>query len=147
MRYRTQPAELLLGAEPLIRADLLRRSERQKIPSFWAVACFLASLTAANVSNREWLHVQNRRKFLLSWDVDWFFLPEGVADGGRPYYSRSFQIFETRSGRCLAMDVINATDDIVERAANQLAGLMLRSRNIPQLVRVQKPELLVGLQP
>jgi hypothetical protein len=82
-----------------------------------------------------------------SWDVDWFFLPGGVVDGGRPYYPRSFLIFETRSGVCLAMDVINATDDIVERATNQLVALMLRSGSIPQRVRVRRPEFLTVLQP
>jgi hypothetical protein len=45
------------------------------------------------------------------------------------------------------MDVINATDDIVERAANKLVGLMFQFGGIPQLVQVQKPELLVVLQP
>lgn len=82
----------------------------------------------------------------MSWDIDWFHLPEGVVGGGRPYYPRSFQVFETRSGACLTMDVINATDDIVERAANQLVALMLRSGRFPQRVRVRRPELLGTLQ-
>lgn len=83
----------------------------------------------------------------VSWDVDWFYLPEGVVDGGRPYYPRSFQIFETRSGVCLAMDVINATDNVVKRAVNQLIGLMLRSGGIPRRVRVRRSELVAALQP
>jgi hypothetical protein len=83
----------------------------------------------------------------MRWDIDWLFLPKGVVDGGRPYYPRSFQIFETRSGRCLAMDVINATDDIVEKAVNKLVGLMFQIGGIPQLVQMQKPELLAVLQP
>lgn len=83
----------------------------------------------------------------MSWDVDWFFLPGAVVNGGRPYYPRTCQIFETGSGRCLAMDVINATDDVVERAANKLAGLVIQSGSIPELVRVQKPEFMAVLQP
>jgi hypothetical protein len=82
-----------------------------------------------------------------SWDVDWFYLPDGVVDGGRPYYPRSFQVFDTRSGACLAMDVINATDNIVERAVDQLVGLMLRLGGIPQRVRLRRPEFLAVLQP
>lgn len=83
----------------------------------------------------------------MSWDVDWFFLPDGVVDGGRPYYPKCFQVYETRSGLCFATELVNATDDIVERAVNELLGLMLRSGVIPQRMQVRRPELQAVLQP
>jgi hypothetical protein len=83
----------------------------------------------------------------VNWEVDWFYLPEGVVDGGRPYYPRCFQVYETRSGLCLATELVNATDDIFGQAVSQLVRLMFQSGGIPQRVQVRRPELQVVLQP
>lgn len=83
----------------------------------------------------------------VSWDVDWFYLPEGVVDGGRPYYPKCFQVYETRSGLCLATELVNATDDIFGQAGSQLVRLMFQSGGIPQRVQVRRPELQAVLQP
>ena len=74
-----------------------------------------------------------------SLDVDWSYHPEGVVDGGRPFYPRDLQVFEARSGACLAFELTGPADDIVERTANRLAGLMIQSGGIPLVVRVRRP--------
>lgn len=83
----------------------------------------------------------------VSLDLDWFYSPEGVVEGGRPFYPKGIPILDTKSGTCLAMELGNATDDIAQQAADQLVKIMLQAGCVPRRVRVRRPELLAAMQP
>jgi hypothetical protein len=45
------------------------------------------------------------------------------------------------------MEVLSLADDLGERIANQMLQLILKSRRVPQRVRVRRPDLAQLLQP
>ena len=80
-------------------------------------------------------------------DLGWFFSPDCIAEGDRPYHGRILALLDPTTACCLAMNVIPIHDDLAGKAGELLVGQFVRGRAIPATVRVQDPELAGRLGP
>lgn len=80
-------------------------------------------------------------------EVDWFYMPEAVADGARPYYARCLVALRTDGGYCYGMELLKPDDDVAAHAVNLLLNAFGKLNARPTRILTSKAELASRLEP
>ncbi len=80
-------------------------------------------------------------------EVDWFYMPEPVVEGGRPFYARCLAAFRENGGYCFGMELIKPEDDAAVRAAAMILQAVERLGARPTQILATKEDLAIRLRP
>ena len=81
------------------------------------------------------------------WEVDFFNAPVMVKDKGRPYYPLMFMIAEAESGVMLDMKMSSDFDNYIGEFRDYFIDLILKNRQIPEVIVVQRKGVFQMLEP
>lgn len=80
-------------------------------------------------------------------ELDWFYTPEPVVEGGRPFYPRCVAAVRTNGGYCFGMELIQPDEDAAVRAAGMILHAIKRLGARPAQILTTKEDLAARLRP
>ncbi|TDT61316.1 DUF7309 domain-containing protein [Fonticella tunisiensis] len=79
------------------------------------------------------------------WAVDWFYSPQPVAEGDRPYYPAVVVVIEGQTGQVIGFD-ISTKDEYLEKIQDKFIETMENLKIIPKTIYVEKQDVLLALE-